>query len=90
MKVAHLFTEHPHSVGETYGQHLRVAGRFGLRMVLAGGACLVHALLPFLFCSTGSRTISELNEQMTRRRGTLPPREQAARDSRVEVPALHG
>ena len=34
------------------------------RMVLAGFACLVHGLLPFLFVRTGSQTIAELNERM--------------------------
>ncbi len=70
MKVGHLFTEHPQSVGETYTQHLFVAGEFGLRMIVGGIACLVHSLLPFLFRSTGSRMIAELNEEMIMRRRT--------------------
>jgi hypothetical protein len=39
-------------------------------MVLAGLACLVHGVLPFLFVRTGSRTINELNERMVRNRRT--------------------
>ena len=62
------FTEHPASVGESYGEHLGQAVCFGGRMVLAGLACLVHGVLPFLFVRTGSRTISELNERMVRNR----------------------
>jgi len=69
-----LFSEHPRSVGETYLQHLRVAAGFGARLIAGGCACLVHALLPFLFCRTGSRTIAALNEEMlTRRRGMRAP-----------------
>jgi hypothetical protein len=65
------FTEHPASVGETYGQHLAMAACFGARMIFAGCACLVHGLLPFLFVRTGSHAISELNERMiAKRRGT--------------------
>jgi hypothetical protein len=70
MRIGHLFTEHPHSAGETYTQHLLVAFGFGVRMIAGGCACVVHAVLPFLFCRTGSRTIIELNETMITRRGT--------------------
>ncbi len=44
------------------------AGGFGVRMILCGVACLVHAALPFLFCKTGSRAIAELNERMVLKR----------------------
>jgi Family of unknown function (DUF6356) len=44
------------------------ASSFGVRMVLAGVACILHGLLPFLFVRTGSRAISELNEQMVNKR----------------------
>jgi hypothetical protein len=58
------FTEHPASVGESYTEHLFRAVYFGLRMMLAGMACLVHGVLPFLFVHTGSRAIAELNDRM--------------------------
>ena len=66
------FTEHPASVGESYFEHLLRALGFGVRMVFAGLACLVHGVLPFLFVRTGSRTIAELNDRMViNRRGRL-------------------
>jgi hypothetical protein len=68
MWLEKLFTRHPASVGETYGEHLVVAGGFGVRLVLAGVACLLHALLPFLFENTASRAITELNARMLARR----------------------
>ena len=34
--IAKAFTEHPASVGETYGEHLVHATGFGVRMVLGG------------------------------------------------------
>jgi hypothetical protein len=61
------FTSHPHEVGETYGEHLATAGRFGLTMVLGGLAVMVHAVLPFLFVNTGSSTMDKLHKRMKRR-----------------------
>lgn len=67
-----LFNEHPNSVGESYGEHMGVAFGFGWRMVLAGLACLVHAVLPFLFVKTGSRTITVLHDRMVANRVRKP------------------
>ena len=64
MDLIRVFAEHPASVGESYTEHLVSAVCFGTRMVLAGIACLVHGVLPFLFVRTGSRAIAELNERM--------------------------
>jgi hypothetical protein len=61
------FTRHPRSVGESYGQHMGVAWRFGFTLIGAGLACLVHGLLPFAFERTGSRTVRALNERLTNR-----------------------
>lgn len=63
-----LFTDHPASVGETYSQHMGMALSFSLRMLLASLACLVHAVLPFLFVKTGSRAIEELHYRMVTNR----------------------
>jgi len=68
MDLQRMFTEHPASVGETYGQHLVHASYFGGRMVLAGLACMLHALLPFIFVRTGSEAIEQLNARMLARR----------------------
>ena len=58
------FTEHPASVGESYTEHLFRAMYFGMRMLFAGVACLLHGVLPFLFVRTGSRAIADLNDRM--------------------------
>ena len=66
-------TDHPASVGESYAEHFAVASGFGGRMLLGGLACMVHGVLPFLFTSTGSRTVQALHERMvTNRRRTAP------------------
>jgi hypothetical protein len=64
MNLIRAFTAHPASVGESYGAHLIQAMCFGTRLILAGVACMVHALLPFMFERTGSRTVSALHERM--------------------------
>jgi hypothetical protein len=61
------FTSHPHEVGETYGEHLRTASGFGLRMIAGGLACIVHGFLPFLFERTGSQTIGMLHNRLHKR-----------------------
>ncbi|WP_136443913.1 DUF6356 family protein [Pacificoceanicola onchidii] len=62
-----IFVDHPQSVDETYFQHMRFAGWFAVRLLLAGGAALVHAIIPCLFEKTGSRMISEMHDRLTRR-----------------------
>ncbi|MEM7254775.1 MAG: DUF6356 family protein [Pseudomonadota bacterium] len=59
-----LFTEHPASVGETYGEHFRHASGFGFTMLIGGLACLVHAVFPFLCLTTGSDRIRALHDRM--------------------------
>ena len=68
MSIHRLFCEHPASVGESYLQHLRIALGFSARLLLAGMACLVHAVFPFLCQHTGSNSIVELHERMLTRR----------------------
>jgi hypothetical protein len=69
--MVNLFTAHPSSVGETYAQHCRFAFHFGARMTMGGLAAMVHALFPFLFVTTASRALDELNA--LRAGGARPP-----------------
>ena len=64
--MANPFTAHPASVGETYGEHCRFALTFGVRMALGGLAAAIHALFPFLFITTASRALEELNAMRDR------------------------
>ena len=80
-----LFTDHPRSVGETYLEHLRFACGFGARMTTAGIACFLHGFLPFLFQTTGSRTVLALHERMTRLRADTVTRWQGG-DRRTNAP----
>lgn len=59
-----LFTDHPNSVGETYGEHMATAFSFGGKMFVGSLACFVHGIFPFLFKGNGSRTVHELSKRM--------------------------
>lgn len=63
-----MFVDHPESVGESYGEHFFVALGFGVTMVTAGLACIVHALVPGLFVKTGSAAITGLYDRMVQHR----------------------
>lgn len=63
-----LFTNHPETVGETYVEHLRMASSFGVPMILAGLACLLHGIFPFLFEKTGSNLVKNLYDRMVTNR----------------------
>ncbi len=63
-----FFTEHPQSVGETYFEHFTVATSFGVPMILAGFACLLHGIFPFLFEKTGSNIVKNLYDRMVTNR----------------------
>jgi len=62
--MANPFTDHPASVGESYVEHMGTALSFAVPMLLAGLACALHGLFPFLFRTTGSRTIAALHDRM--------------------------
>ena len=71
------FLAHPRSVGEGYFEHQRMALGFSLRLLAAGTACLIHALVPALFRSTGSRTVAQLHDRMVSNRRLTPDAEDA-------------
>jgi hypothetical protein len=83
MLLQELFTHHPHSVGESYLEHQRQALAFGSAMLGAGIACLLHALVPALFTTTGSRTVSRLYDRMVLKRARLERRVPAGSASPV-------
>jgi hypothetical protein len=78
MSFRNPFSDHPASVGESYGEHLVMASGFGFKMILAGLACLIHGLLPFLFVRTGSATINALHTRMVTNRRVKAADEPAA------------
>jgi uncharacterized NAD(P)/FAD-binding protein YdhS len=61
------YAAHLDEVGESYLEHMAVALPFGLRMVTAGAACMIHAVAPWLFTQTASRAVTRLHAEMTAR-----------------------
>ncbi len=65
--INRLFLEHPRSVNESYREHMGFAFWFALKLGGAALAALIHALLPFCFETTASRTIRELHARIENR-----------------------
>ena len=63
------FTEHPASVGETYTEHMAAALGYGARLLGAGCAAVVHALVPALFETAASDAIRAMHAEMEARGG---------------------
>lgn len=61
------FGKHLQDVGESYDEHFVHAGRYGVVLIGAGLACLVHAVFPFVFEKTGRRCVSQLYAHMAGR-----------------------
>jgi hypothetical protein len=61
------FLAHPRAVDESYFEHAGVAFRFSVRLLGAGLAALVHAVVPSLFEKTASSMIKTLYHEMTNR-----------------------
>ena len=77
MSLAKKFSEHPASVGETYGEHFVSAMGFSLSMLRASLVCAIHALLPFVFEKTGSECVTGLYDRMVKNRSRLAAAKQA-------------
>ncbi len=75
-----LFLSHPEKVDETYGEHFSFALGFALRLIGAGLAALVHAIIPCLFETTASRMIREMHERIVNR-----SHQPAGRETKAEV-----
>jgi len=58
--ITKVFLEHPRSVEETYLEHARFASGFSLRLLAAGCAAMVHAVVPCMFEKTASRMVAEM------------------------------
>jgi hypothetical protein len=61
-----LFLDHPASVGESYGEHFKVASGFGWAMLVGAIGAFVHALVPAFCQRTGSTTVKQLHTRLTK------------------------
>ncbi|MFT5797101.1 MAG: hypothetical protein ACI84R_001157 [Candidatus Azotimanducaceae bacterium] len=62
-----LFLDHPRSVDESYFEHLLFAGGFAVRLMGAGLAALIHALIPCLFEKTAGNMIVRMHSKISNR-----------------------
>lgn len=67
LNMKNIFTDHPHSIQESYFQHMCFALAFGGRMLLGGVACVLHAIFPFMFEKTGSNILLKMTHYFIER-----------------------
>lgn len=70
--IQRLLLDHPHMVGETYFKHMRASLTTAVRLGLAAGACVVHAVVPAFCTTTGSSAILRLHSEIYPRRFDQP------------------
>jgi Family of unknown function (DUF6356) len=63
-----VFLAHPRTVGEGYLEHSAFALRIATRLLLAGMAALLHAVVPCLCETTASRIVLAMNADIVARR----------------------
>ena len=63
-----IFTKHPSQVSETYLQHMKKALAFSFKLLGMSCHALLHAFFPFLFVSTVSDKIMDMNDILQRRK----------------------
>lgn len=62
-----IFLDHPATVNESFFQHMRFALGFAGLLLAAGGAALVHALIPCLFEKTAGQIVRKLHHRIENR-----------------------
>jgi len=67
-RIKRAFTSHPKNCGETYLEHFITASSCGIELSLAGMACIIHSMLPFLFTSTASSIVQKINARLALRK----------------------
>ncbi|MBA2467547.1 MAG: hypothetical protein H0V46_08090 [Sphingomonas sp.] len=66
--IRRMFSDHPKSLGMSWTSHGVGAVRIGARLIAAGAACLVHAIVPAWFTQTAGRTVTAMYDDMARRK----------------------
>lgn len=74
-----IFHDHPAKVGESYFEHMGFAFRFGWRLIKAGGAAMVHGVIPAVHETTASSEVLAMNDDLRARRAIMA--RAAARDA---------
>lgn len=83
--MKNIFTEHPHSIGETYFKHAIEALFISVRMTYTSIAMVIHAVFPFLFVKTARKTVYYFYERFERRLAPLKEKGQVDTVEATEV-----
>lgn len=59
-QVEKAFTDHPHSAGETYLEHLWFTTKMMARLIYSGVVVLIHGIFPFLLMRTASSQLEQI------------------------------
>ena len=59
-RIFNSFTHHPHSINESYFEHMSQAFYYGFKMIISGFAALIHAIFPFVLKTTASTSAREI------------------------------
>jgi hypothetical protein len=63
-----LFSDHPRSLGMSWWGHGIGAVKIGGELIVAGAACIIHAIVPGWFTQTAGKTVTRLHDDMVRRK----------------------
>jgi len=66
--VGRLFTEHPRSLGMSWGGHGAGAVKIGAELIGAGCAAMVHAAVPGWFTETAGKTVTRIYDHIQSRK----------------------
>ena len=66
--IGRIFSEHPRSLGMSWASHAVGALAISARLIGAGVACLIHAIVPAWFTETAGRTVTQMYEHMASRK----------------------
>ena len=59
--IFNLFTKHPKEVGLSYFQHLYISLSISINFFIGSIKSLIHSFLPFMFETSSSDTIREID-----------------------------
>jgi hypothetical protein len=72
--VSRLFVHHPRSLGMTWAGHGAGAVKIGAKLIGAGCAAMVHAVVPGLFTETAGKTVTRIYDHIqSRKAGAANP-----------------
>lgn len=66
--IGRIFSEHPRSLGMSWASHAMGAVGISARLIGAGVACLIHAVVPVWFTGTAGRTVTNMYDHMNARK----------------------